>query len=184
MIQQFQVGDIVRVNKPTPEDFAAMEFAGFTYDCDHLVGKLAMVYLIEEVETTLVGLIPCDEDYEFKIHDLGNLSYDGLGFGIASHLSLVRESELRTYVLTETAQLPLVNQPIPLSGTRMSHRMELPNNRVVETDNRIIEKDAVVGKIYKQAHPNGIMVVFHNPREDDVYIVVSPRELRPPFTVF
>ena len=49
---------------------------------------------------------------------------------------------------------------------------------------RIIEKDAVVGKIYKQAHPNGIMVVFRNPREDDVHIVVSPRELRPPFTVF
>ena len=177
MIQQFQVGDIVRVNQPTPEDFAAMEFAGLTYSCNHLVGKLAMVYLIEEVETTLIGLIPCEDDYEFKVHDLGNLSYDGLGFGIASQLSLVRESELRTYVLTETSQLPLVNRPIPLSGMRMSHRMELP-------DNRIIEKDAVVGKIYKQAHPNGIMVVFRNPREDDVHIVVSPRELRPPFTVF
>ena len=55
MIQQFQVGDIVRVHEPTAEDFQAMEFAGLTYNCDHLVGKLAMVFVVEEVETTLVG---------------------------------------------------------------------------------------------------------------------------------
>lgn len=39
MIQQFQVGDIVRVHEPTAEDFQAMEFAGLTYNCDHLVGN-------------------------------------------------------------------------------------------------------------------------------------------------
>lgn len=175
MTQQFQVGDIVRVNKPTEEDFQAMEFAGLTYDCDHLVGKLAMVYLVEEVETTLVGLIPCDEDFEFKIQELSNISYIGLGFGIASHLSLVRESELRTYVMTETAPLPMVNQPLPLVGTRMTHRIELPNHR-------IIEDGAVVGKLYKEVC--GLMVVFRNPREDDRYVVVSPSELRPPFNTF
>lgn len=175
MIQQFQVGDIVRVNQPTPEDFAAMEFAGLTYSCNHLVGELAMVYLIEEVETTLVGLLPCDEDYEFKIQDLGTISYTGLGFGIASHLSLVRESELRTYVMTEAPPLQMVNQPLPLAGTRMTRRIELP-------DGSIIEEGAIVSKIYQRVYD--FMVVIHNPREDDRYVVVSPSELRPPFSTF
>lgn len=175
MIQQFQVGDIVRVHEPTAEDFQAMEFAGLTYDCDHLVGKLAMVYLVEEVETTLVGLLPCDEGYEFKIQDVGSISYTGLGFGIASHLSLVRESKLRTYVMTEASQLPMVNRPLPLAGTRITHRIELP-------DSSSIEEGAVVSKIYQRVYD--FMVVIHNPREDDKHLVVSPSELRPPFSTF
>ena len=175
MTQVFQVGDIVYVNEPTPEDFQAMEFAGLTYSCEHLVGKLAMVYLVKEVETTLVGLLPCDEDYEFKIQDVGSISYTGLGFGIASHLSLVRESKLRTYVVAEASQLPMANRPLPLAGTRITHRIELP-------DSSIIEEGAVVGNIYKEVHD--LVVVFRNPREDDAYVTVLPSELRPPFNTF
>ena len=161
MTQQFQVGDIVRVNEPTPEDFEAMSSADLAYDCEHLVGKLAIVNIVDMAETILIGLVPCEEDYKFKFQDVGKL--------------LVRESELRTLVMTETSELPLVNQPIPLAGTRMTHRIELPSKRV-------IEEGAVVGKIHKET--NGVMITFYNPSGSDRYIIISPRELRPPFTVF
>lgn len=175
MAQQFQVGDIVRVNEPTPEDFEAMSSADLAYDCEHLVGKLAIVYIVDTAETTLVGLVPCEEDYKFKFQDIGKLSFQWGVYTVPSQLSLVRESELRTLVMTETSELPLVNQPIPLIGTHMTHRIELPSNRT-------IEKGAVVGKIHKET--NGIMIVFYNPSGSDRHIIVSTRELRPPFTTF
>lgn len=103
------------------------------------------------------------------------MAYTGLGFGIASHLSLVRESKLRTYVMTEASQLPMVNRPLPLAGTRITHRIKLP-------DSSIIEESAVVSKIYQRVYD--FMVVIHNPREDDKHLVVSPSELRPPFSTF
>ena len=175
MTQQFQVGDIVRVNEPTPEDFEAMSSADVAYDCEHLVGKLAIVNIVEMAETTLIGLVPCEEDYKFKFQNVGNLSFQWGAYTVPSQLSLVRESELRTLVMTETSELPLVNQPIPLAGTRMTHRIELPSKRV-------IEEGAVVGKIHKET--NGVMITFYNPSGSDRYIIISPRELRPPFTVF
>lgn len=99
--KMLQVGDIVRINEPTKQDIEDMEFEGCGYTFKDQIGKLAVVTRVECAEHTIVQLVTCTEDYEFQLSDTRQLYWSSGIWTVTSHLSLVRESVLRTYILSE-----------------------------------------------------------------------------------
>ena len=119
--KMLQVGDIVRINEPTKQDIEDMEFEGCGYTFKDVVGRLAVVTRVECAEHTIVQLVTCTEDYEFQLSDTRQLYWSSGIWTVTSHLSLVRESVLRTYILSEEIPKPLTSKPLPHQNYRSEH---------------------------------------------------------------
>ena len=132
--KMLQVGDIVRVNEPTKQDIEDMEFEGCGYTFKDLVGRLAVVTRVECAEHTVVQLVTCPEDYEFQLSDTRRLYWSGGICTVASHLSLVRESVLRTYTLSAQTPKPLAGKPLPLVETHVSEPIDVNRFKTIEAN--------------------------------------------------
>lgn len=149
--KMLQVGDIVRINEPTKQDIEDVEFEGCGYTFKDQIGKLAVVTRVECAEHTVVQLVVCDEDYEFQLSDTRQLYWSSGIWTVTSHLSLVRESVLRTYILSEQTPQPLAGKPLPLVETQMSESIDVDDIKTIEA-NTIVDIVSV--------GPNHIDIMF------------------------
>lgn len=149
--KMLQVGDIVRINEPTKQDIEDMEFEGCGYTFKDIIGKLAVVTRVECAEHTVVRLVMCTEDYEFQLSDTRQLYWSSGIWTVTSHLSLVRESVLRTHILSEQTPQPLAGKPLPLVETHVSEPIDVDDIKTIEA-NTIVDIVSV--------GPNRIDIMF------------------------
>ena len=64
-----QIGDIVRINAPTPEEKSIL---AELYDAitDDDTGRLAVVIDIKHQSNPLVSVVPCDENFELTVEGI------------------------------------------------------------------------------------------------------------------
>lgn len=67
-----QIGDIVRINAPTPEEKSIL---AELYDAitDDDTGRLAVVIDIKHQSNPLVSVVPCDENFELTVEGIPEL---------------------------------------------------------------------------------------------------------------
>lgn len=135
--KMLQVGDIVRINEPTEQDIEDMEFEGCGYTFKDIIGRLAVVTSVECAEHTVVKLVACDEDYEFRLVDIRQLYWSDGVYTITSHLSLVHESILRTRPLSTQTPKALAGKPLPLVETRISEVIVVDDSKTIEADTTV-----------------------------------------------
>lgn len=174
--KMLQVGDIVRINEPTKQDIEDMEFEGCGYTFKDVVGRLAVVTRVECAEHTIVQLVTCTEDYEFQLSDTRQLYWSSGIWTVTSHLSLVRESVLRTYILSEEIPKPLTSKPLPLVETHVSEPIYIDDIKTIEAN--IVVDIVSVG-------PNHIRIMFLTESADtEWYEVPADAFIKHRFTTF
>ena len=150
----FQIGDIVRINPPTLKQWAEIRTRGFYEDeIAPYIGQFAVVVEtwndIEHVSDSC-NLRICDEDYVFNLND------DFTGDDVATkgfHLTIVRESPLRTHKVGRGAPTGLVGRPVPLSGSNTQRDIifptlgVIPSGAIIESV-RLTHRDPENRKIY------------------------------------
>lgn len=133
MTQILQVGDIVRVNRPTPEGWGIVMHPMFQRDYSsgkNLEAYVGQIGCITEVSTSdLNGIIrvyvnPCDKDTEF-LRDKDTLDEEGGFFTTTSHLELVRESPFRSRVMMSGVPQQLMGTLLPTVTAVVPDGMEL-----------------------------------------------------------
>ena len=133
MTEILQVGDIVRVNRPTTEEWCIITHPMFKNDYTsgkNLEAYIGQIGCITEVSTcNLDGVIrvyvnPCNENTEF-LRDKDTLDEEGGFFTTASHLELVRESPFRSRVMTSGVPRQLIGTLLPTVTTTVPDGLEL-----------------------------------------------------------
>jgi len=124
-----QIGDIVRINAPTPEETSILSEIWDTIT-DNYIGKLAVIIDIEHRSNSFVTVVPCDENFELTIDGISELvdrvsgqqsqGEQGEMTGVATQLTLVREGLLRSCIISEEFPQPLGGSHIPFVGTTTS----------------------------------------------------------------
>ena len=180
MTQQFQIGDIVRINEPTADDIVAVHQVGYsyTYTLKHSVGRLAVVTSLEAGKYTKVRLVLCDENYTFDKRDTYRLYWAGGIYTVDSHLSLVCRSILRTHVISDASGHPSTGNPLPLVGSQIPDDILLSDGRTVNAGSYVREL---------QICDECFRIVFH--QEDGLSVTCAPHvdrivESPPTFTTF
>lgn len=121
MTQLFQVGDVVRINEPTPADIAAFEANIITPVSEDIIGHLAVVQTVSNfrddngVKHLAVQFILQNENYRFDTSHARSLNYQTPYCTLPSQLSLVCGSPFRTSVVTED-NYGLSGKPLPIAG--------------------------------------------------------------------
>ena len=133
MTEILQVGDIVLVNKPTPEEYCLITHPRFQNDYTswkNLEAYIGQIGCVTEVSTsgfdgrTRVYVNPCNEDTEF-LRDKDTLDEEGGFFTTTSHLELVRESPFRSRVMTSGVPRQLIETLLPTVTTTVPDGLEL-----------------------------------------------------------
>ena len=150
----FQIGDIVRINEPTLKQWAELRTTGYhEVEIAPYIGQFAVVvetWNDSEHVSDGCNLRICSEDYVF------NLSDDFAGDDVATkgfHLTLVRESPLRTHKLGRGALTGLVGHSVPLSGSNTQRDIisstlgVIPSGAIIESV-RLTHRDPENRKIY------------------------------------
>lgn len=132
MTEILQVGDIVLVNKPTPEEYCLITHPRFQNDYTswkNLEAYIGQIGCVTEVSTsgfdgrTRVYVNPCNEDTEF-LRDKDTLDEEGGFFTTTSHLELVRESPFRSRVMTSGVPRQLIGTLLPTVTTTVPDGLE------------------------------------------------------------
>lgn len=133
MTQILQVGDIVRVNKPTPMECSAIMHPMFQKDYTsgkNLEAHIGKIGCITEVSISgLNDLIrvyvnPCNDDTEF-LRDKDAFDWEGGFFTTTSHLEVIRESPLRSQAMMSGVPQQLVGMLLPTVTTTVPDGLEL-----------------------------------------------------------
>ena len=133
MTQILQVGDIVRVNRPTEEEWRTVHHPWIRNDYtspENLSAHIGQIGCITEVSICdLDGVVrvyvnPCNEDTEF-LRDKDALDEEGGFFTTTSHLELVRESPFRSRVMTSGVPRQLIGTLLPTVTTTVPDGLEL-----------------------------------------------------------
>lgn len=133
MTQILQVGDIVRVNRPTPEEWGLIMHPMFQKDYtsgENLETCIGQIGYITEVSTSdfnghiRVYVDPCDDDTEF-LRDKDTLDEEFGFFTTTSHLELVRESPFRSRVMLSGVPQQLIGMLLPTVTAVVPDDMEL-----------------------------------------------------------
>ena len=113
-----QIGDIVRINAPTPEEKSIL---AELYDAitDDDTGRLAVVIDIKHQSNPLVSVVPCDENFELTVEAIPELRVNNVMTGVSTQLTLVREGFPQ----------PLGGSQIPSVGTTTSIGFTVFNER-------------------------------------------------------
>ena len=112
MATPLQIGDIVRINEPTEEELEILLTQGGEIACDY-VDELAVVTDIEYQDNPLVSLILCDDAFALTVDGISELQYQNEITGVMSQLTLVREGQMRSCVVSEELPYPLGGSRIP-----------------------------------------------------------------------
>lgn len=133
MTQILQVGDIVRVNRPTPMECSAIMHPMFQKDYTSgknleayigQVGCITEVSISELNDLIRVYVNPCNEDTEF-LRDKDTLDEEGGFFTTTSHLELIRESPLRSQAMLSGVPRQLMGTLLPTVTTTAPDGLEL-----------------------------------------------------------
>ena len=174
-----QIGDIVRINAPTPEEKSIL---AELYDAitDDDTGRLAVVIDIEHRSNPLVSVAPCDENFELTVKGIPELRVNDVMTGVSTQLTLVREGLLRSCVISETFPQPLGGSQIPSVGTTTSIEFTVFNERSQNT--------IAVGSFIKRIgiFRKGIFVDFTNDGDWNRVTIITEGLVQPPraFTTF
>lgn len=176
MTQVFQIGDVVRINEPTADDIVAMNRVGYEYTFKDYVGRLAVVTSLEVDKHTKVRLVPCDNAYAFSKEDTYRLYWSTGIYTVDSHLTLIRESTLRTGIVSDASQHPFTGSPLPLIGSQVPCDIALGNGRRVVAGSRV--HSLMICDEY-------FHIVFHHEEGlSVVYGLPADRIVEPKFTTF
>jgi hypothetical protein len=133
MTQILQVGDIVRVNRPTEEEWRIIHHPWIRNDytspqnLKSYIGQIGCI--IEVADCDLEGISrvyvnPCNEDTEF-LRDKDTLDEKGGFFTTTSHLEVVRESPFRSQAMMSGVPQQLTGTLLPTVTAVVPDGMEL-----------------------------------------------------------
>ena len=131
MTQTFQIGDIVRIEPVSDE----------TCQLPHLdiyAGRCAYIRTLSAMDDGGVSalVVLCDETCEFQLSDTLEQDKHEIGW-VPSHMTLIRESPLRTLHILKNAPESLIGQPIHIVGTCTSNDIVVDDGQTVRTDTRV-----------------------------------------------
>lgn len=133
MTQQFQVGDIVRIDEPTQEELNRIDQLSYVDHIRDIIGSHAVVTGVSRADGSVVTLLPCTEEFTLTLDAISEMPYCHETTGLATHLTLVRKSVLRTHRFTEDvpdalggAQLPLVGSTVDEHHTTIDEMQLFP----------------------------------------------------------
>lgn len=174
-----QIGDIIRINAPTPEEKSIL---AELYDAitDDDTGRLAVVIDIEHQSNPLVSVVPCDENFELTIDGIPELPANNVMTGVSTQLTLVREGLLRSCVISEAFPQPLGGSHIPSVGTTTSIGFTVSNER----SQNIIAAGSFVKRI--GIFRKGVFVDFTDDGDWNRITIITEGLAQPPrdFTTF
>lgn len=133
MTEILQVGDIVLVNKPTPEEYCLITHPRFQNDYTswkNLEAYIGQIGCVTEVSTsgfdgrTRVYVNPCNDNTEF-LRDKDTLDEEGGFFTTTSHLELIRESPLRSQAMLSGVPQQLMGTLLPTVTAVVPDGLEL-----------------------------------------------------------
>ena len=133
MTEILQVGDIVLVNKPTPEEYCLITHPRFQNDYTswkNLEAYIGQLGCVTEVSTsgfdgrTRVYVNPCNDNTEF-LRDKDTLDEEGGFFTTTSHLELIRESPLRSQAMLSGVPQQLMGTLLPTVTAVVPDGLEL-----------------------------------------------------------
>jgi len=173
MTTPLQIGDIVRINAPTPEEKSIL---AELYDAitDDDTGRLAVVIDIKHQSNPLVSVVPCDENFELTVEGIPELQVNNVMTGVSTQLTLVREGLLRSCVISEAFPQPLGGSQIPSVGTTTSIGFTVFNER----SQNIIAVVSFIERI--GTFRKGIFVDFTNDGDWNRVTIITEGLVQPP----
>ena len=121
MTQQFQVGDIVRIDTPTQEDLDKLERLSFVEHIRDHIGSHAVVTGVAHADGSVVTLLPCGEEFTLTVDTIPEMMFCYETKGIATHLTLVREGTLRSCTFSDDVSDVLSGAHLPLVGSTVNN---------------------------------------------------------------
>ena len=121
MTQQFQVGDIVRIDTPSQEDLDRLERLSFVEHIRDHIGSHAVVTGVSRMDGSVVTLLPCTEGFTFTVDTIPEMMFCYETKGIATHLTLVREGTLRSCTFSDDVSDVLSGAHLPLVGSTVNN---------------------------------------------------------------
>ncbi len=118
MTRQFQVGDIVRIKALTSDVVEQRNSNKYQFDdqIETLVGKHAVVTSTDSDSSGIVGLVPCESDYQFQLGDAPRLDNEIPIETVPAQVTLVHGSLLRACRISDAVSAPLGGVQLPLVG--------------------------------------------------------------------
>ena len=133
MTQQFQVGDIVRIDEPTQEELNRIDRLSYVEHIRGLIGSHAVVTGVSRVDGSVVTLLPCCEGFTLTVDAIPEMPYCHETTGLATHLTLIRKGVLRSHRFTKDVpdvlggvQLPLVGSAVDEHNTTIDEMQLFP----------------------------------------------------------
>lgn len=118
MTRQFQVGDIVYVNELTPDIVEQRNSNKYQFDdqITTLVCRHAVVVSTDSDSSGIVGLVPCEPDYQFQLEDASRLDDEIPIETVPAQVTLVHGSLLRACRISDDVSAPLGGVQLPCAG--------------------------------------------------------------------
>ena len=109
MTEILQVGDVVYVNELTTEmkHMRDTHHGAFDNRIYEHIGKHAVVVSVRDEDLGVISLIPCEPDYQYTFTDVCQDQLDAVET-ISNHLTLVRKSPLRMWVIPSGIGAPIL----------------------------------------------------------------------------
>lgn len=121
MTQQFQVGDIVRIDEPTQEDLDRLERLSFVEHIRDHIGSHAVVTGVAHSDGSVVTLLPCCEEFTLTVDTIPEMMFCYETKGIATHLTFVRRGTLRSCTFSDDVSDVLNGAHLPLVGSTVNN---------------------------------------------------------------
>lgn len=181
MTEILQVGDIVTVNELTPEMKRMRDTHHYGLDnrIHEYIGKHAVVVSVRDEDSGVVSLIPCEPEYQYTFTDVCQDQLDAVET-IPNHLTLVRKSPLRMWVIPSGVGAPILQgKRVPM----LCDDLDLPFTDL--TNGKVQTIKAPVIGVYTMG--NEVMVeIWYKPDTSihTIYIPVNNVDSQSVFTVF
>lgn len=109
MTEILQVGDVVYVNELTSEmkHLRDAHHGAFDNRIHEHIGKHAVVVSVRDEDSGVVSLVPCEPEYQYTFTDVCQDQLDAVET-IPNHLTLVRKSPLRMWVIPSGVGAPIL----------------------------------------------------------------------------
>lgn len=181
MTEILQVGDVVYVNELTPEMKRMRDTHHYGLDnrIHEYIGKHAVVVSVRDEDSGVISLIPCEPEYQYTFTDVCQDQLDAVET-IPNHLTLVRKSPLRMWVIPSGVGAPILQgKRVPMLCDDLDLQFTDLTNGKVQTI-----KAPVIG-VYTMG--NEVMVeIWYKPDTSihTIYIPVNNVDSQSVFTVF
>ena len=181
MTEILQVGDVVYVNELTSEmkHLRDAHHGAFDNRIHEHIGKHAVVVSVRDEDSGVISLIPCEPEYQYTFTDVCQDQLDAVET-IPNHLTLVRKSPLRMWVIPSGVGAPILQgKRVPM----LCDDLDLPFTDL--TNGKVQTIKAPVVGVYTMG--NEVMVeIWYEPDASihTIYIPVNDVDSQSVFTVF